>query len=69
MTEIDRRPVEGRALCDASAANCHCAKGIGHIEAGDEVHACDPRECTGQWSGDIDGDDFKPLVMPMRVTA
>lgn len=69
MTAIERRVVEGRVLCDEQAASCHCVKDVGHIEAGDPVHSCDPRECTGQWSGDLDGPDFKVIEFPERVTA
>jgi hypothetical protein len=61
--------VEGRVLCDVAAAKCRCAKDGGHVEAGDPIHACDPRECEGQWVGDIDGSDFRPVVMPRRVEA
>lgn len=65
--QIETRVVEGRAVCAASAAQCHCVKDFGHIEAGDSVHACNPNECTGQWSGDLDGPDFKVVEFPTAV--
>jgi hypothetical protein len=57
--------VEGRALCDERRASCRCYKDKGHVEAGDDVHECDPGRCTGAWSGS--GDDFEPVRLPFPV--
>jgi hypothetical protein len=37
------------------------------VEAGDRVHACDPRRCTGEWIGDHDGGDFAVVAWPFPV--
>lgn len=41
-----------RVICDARAAQCRCYKAAGHVEAGDEVHECDPSRCSGAWTQD-----------------
>lgn len=66
-------PAEERVLCGAMAAYCRCAKDAGHVESGDEIHACNPAECTGEWSGTYDaskwdgGRDWQALALPRRV--
>jgi hypothetical protein len=70
---LARAVIAGRAVCDARAAACHCVKDPGHVEAGDEVHACDPKVCTGEWTGTYDqaqwdgGRGWNPVVMPRPV--
>jgi hypothetical protein len=54
-------------ICDARAEQCRCHKDAGHVEAGDRVHACDPRRCTGEWIGDHDGGDFAVVAWPFPV--
>lgn len=75
-TELDTtttQRIEGRVPCDATAASCRCDKPNGHVEAGDPVHACDPKVCTGTWSGTYDqarldgGRDWQPLTLPKAV--
>jgi hypothetical protein len=58
--------VQGRVLCDVAVAMCRCHKDIGHVEDGDEVHACNPKLCTGQWKGTEP--DFVPVVFPRAVS-
>ena len=56
-------------LCDARASRCRCAKTVGHVEAGDEVHACHPDVCTGQWIGDFfaKDDSFRIVSLAFPV--
>lgn len=73
LAELEAPAVTGRAACDARAAHCHCVKGPGHVDAGDDVHACDPKVCTGEWTGTYDqgkwdgGRGWNPVVMPRPV--
>lgn len=57
-------PVEGVVLCQATAARCVCIKPLGHVEAGDPVHGCDPVECGGSWTGDYDDPASFRMVTP-----
>jgi len=41
--------VQARVICDERFSNCRCHKDAGHLEAGDEIHECDPARCTGAW--------------------
>lgn len=50
------------ATCGAKAAACACVKEPGHVEAGDEVHACDEATCGGKWKGE--GDTFDVVEFP-----
>lgn len=60
--------IEGRAVCDARAYACRCAKDAGHdVAAGDPVHACAPDRCTGSWTGSFDAETFRPVTMPFPV--
>ena len=59
--------VEGVAVCDERAEECRCVKPIGHVEGGDPVHACDPKRCTGQWKGNLNGADFRIVAFPTAV--
>jgi hypothetical protein len=46
--------------CPAVAARCRCVLTGPH-----DVHACDPDECGGQWTGsDLTG-DMEPVRMPV----
>lgn len=60
-------PIEGRAVCDERAHLCHCVKLPGHVDAGDAVHGCDERECSGQWTGTFETADFRIQRMPGPV--
>lgn len=51
-------------ICGAAASRCVCVKAPGHVEAGDDVHACVPGECGGSWRGSEDADDFAPVTFP-----
>lgn len=65
--------VEGRVICDARAHRCRCHKDAGHVDAGDDVHACPPDRCTGSWTGDYDsggvdaGGTFQIVTLPHPV--
>lgn len=61
---IEKTEVEGVVLCDATASACKCAK---PAQPEHEVHECDPTECTGSWSGDIDAGDFQVVRLPFPV--
>lgn len=55
-------------LCMAEAGRCLCHKEVGHVEAGDEVHACDPKRCTGEWVGDFeDEESFRIVSLPLAT--
>lgn len=60
-------PIEGVVICGATAAMCTCTKPVGHVEDGDEIHACNPKACTGQWTGTFGEDGWTPVVAPTRV--
>lgn len=51
-------------MCGQQAAACICIKQPGHVEAGDEVHACDPDRCGGSWTGSEGADDFNVASFP-----
>lgn len=51
--------------CDLRIASCRCTKPAGHVEAGDDVHACDAG-CGGSWTGDNE-DTFMPVTFPSGI--
>lgn len=53
------------AICGVVEAACICHKQPGHVEAGDDVHECDQRRCTGAWKGS--GEDFMIVRLPFAV--
>lgn len=50
-------PVQGVALCPATASACRCRETAGH----EPPHAC---PCGGKWTGDFDTDDFECVALP-----
>lgn len=59
---------EGRVLCDERAFRCRCFKDAGHVEADDPVHECDPRRCTGAWTGTTESEETFGIVrLPFPV--
>lgn len=60
--------VEGRVVdsvtCAEIAGRCVCIKPLGHVVAGDPVHACDPDECGGSWSGTYPDESFEIVTLP-----
>ena len=60
---------EQKVLCDATAAKCQCIKELGHVEAGDEVHACGPEECGGSWKGSQEDGTFEVVTLPGGMAA
>ena len=65
--EIMTTAIDGRVTCDARAAECRCFKDAGHVEAGDPVHACDQRRCTGEWTGTWPSPDFRLVCIPVPL--
>jgi uncharacterized protein (DUF39 family) len=59
---------EARILCDTRAAQCRCFKDAGHVEAGDDLHECDPTRCTGAWTGEYGAGTFMVMRLPLPVT-
>lgn len=60
-------------VCDARAARCRCHKTRGHVEAGDDVHGCDPTRCTGEWTGNYSDepgvdDTFRVISLPFSIS-
>lgn len=43
--------VEAVVTCDLRVFRCRCVKPVGHVDEGDEVHACDAG-CGGSWRGE-----------------
>lgn len=61
FTMIEFEPSEPVVTCGAQEARCICVKPAGHVEAGDDVHACDAG-CGGAWAW-RDG-QFVPVGWP-----
>lgn len=53
--------------CTASAEYCRCVKPAGHELTGDELHECDPAECSGAWTGQYGTASWKPVRLPGPV--
>ena len=55
-------------VCGNVVSMCRCTKEPGHVEAGDDVHECDPDVCTGAWKGDfVAGEGFVIVRLPFPV--
>lgn len=54
-----------RVICNDREARCRCHKDAGHVEAGDPVHECDPKRCTGAYSRE--GGEFQVVRLPFPV--
>ena len=52
-------------ICADRQARCQCHKAAGHVEAGDPVHECDPRRCTGAYAR-LNG-EFQVVRFPFPV--
>lgn len=61
--------IEGVVLCQATAEKCVCIKPSGHEQNDDPVHACDPEECGGEWTGECrEGGDFVAVTLPGGIS-
>lgn len=54
--------VEAVVTCDLRVYRCRCVKAVGHVEAGDDVHACDAG-CGGSWRGESQA-TMEPVTLP-----
>lgn len=54
---------EVEVICGAKAHRCHCGLTPGHEEP---EHVCADPECNGSWIGDINGDDFQCIRLPLE---
>jgi hypothetical protein len=57
-------PLEGTIVCGQTASQCVCVKDFGHADQDDPVHACDPADCGGMWTGTHGTDSFHVVQYP-----
>jgi hypothetical protein len=51
--------------CGDPLYRCRCVKPVGHVDAGDDVHACGEEVCGGSWRWlDEERTRFHPLSYP-----
>lgn len=53
--------------CGAIAAYCVCGEPLGHVAAGRPSHVCNEEGCGGEWIGELNGPDFRPITLPGRL--